>query len=146
MSEALQLQNLLEQGPVVEAEIFPNVDSFLKLKNFGTPETFARVRLLVDTGSNISGLDINLIRTLQLPAYNDTEEWVRGQGGSWQVVRYGCVLYLPIFKKKALTIDVLEGHYEGSPFNGILGRDVLKFCDFRYDGQKNSFTLAARGF
>jgi hypothetical protein len=146
VESALIHKNLLETGPVVEAEIFASEEAFLKFKNYGTPESFARVKLLVDTGSNISGLDHNIIKMLQLSSYADTEDWVQGQGGSWQVLRYSCVLYLPIFKKKALTFDVLGGNFHGSHYDGVLGRDVLRFCEFKYDGIKNIFLLTAKGF
>jgi hypothetical protein len=146
MPEIQSYNGLTETGPIIEAELFANEESFLKMKNLGTPETFAVVKLLIDTGSNISGLDHSLIKFLSLNPYKDSQDWVHGQGGSWQVVRYSCVLYLPIFKKKALTIDVLEGQYRGAAFDGILGRDVLQFCDFRYNGINNSFSLVAKGF
>ncbi|MBX9785417.1 MAG: hypothetical protein K2X48_19190 [Chitinophagaceae bacterium] len=146
VEEVAIYRNLLETGPVVEAEIFASEEAFLKFKNFCTPESFAKVKLLVDTGSNISGLDNSIIKILHLPSYSETEDWVQGQGGSWQVVRYSCVLYLPIFKKKALTFDVLGGNFSGSHFDGVVGRDVLRFCDFRYDGLKNTFSLTAKGF
>lgn len=146
MQEITVKWNLLETGPVVEAEIFSSEEAFLKFKNYGTPESFARVKLLVDTGSNISGLDHSIIKMLNLFSYNDAEEWVQGQGGSWQVLRYSCVLYLPIFKKKALTFDVLGGHFNGSAYDGVIGRDVLQFCEFKYDGLKNAFSLVAKGF
>ena len=101
---ALVHRNLLEAGPVIEAEIFASEEAFLKFKNYGMPESFAKVKLLVDTGSNISGLDNSIIKILNLSSYSDTEDWVQGHGGSWQVLRYSCVLYLPIFKKKALVL------------------------------------------
>lgn len=141
-----QHSSLLEHGPIVEAEIFASEEAFLRFKNFHSPESFARVNLLIDTGSNISGLDRSFIRLLGLQSYPDTDEWVTGEGGSWKVERYGCVLYLPIFKKKALTIDVLEGDFSGSAVHGVLGRDILQYCDFRYDGIKNEFRLEAKGF
>ena len=139
-------QSLLENGPIVEAEIFPSEEAFLRFKNFNAPESFARVRLLIDTGSNISGLDRYFIRLLSLQPYPDTDEWVNVENGSWKVERYGCVLYLPIFKKKALTIDVLEGDFSGSQVHGVLGRDILQFCNFRYNGISNEFRLEAKGF
>ena len=69
MNQEITTENLLEQGPVIEAELFPDEASFLKLKNFGTAEPHARVRLLVDTGSNISGIDRSLINVLSLAPY-----------------------------------------------------------------------------
>ena len=146
MSVALKQINLLEQGPVVEAEIYPSEESFLKSKNFGTPENFLKVRLLIDTGSNISGLDNEHIQLLNLQPYNDTEEWVHGTGGRWRVVRYGCVLYLPVFRTKALNIDVLEGSYKESNIDGVIGRDILRYCNFKYNGIANEFRLEAKGF
>jgi hypothetical protein len=130
----------------VEAEIFSSEESFLKLKNYGIPESHAKVKLLVDTGSNISGLDHKIIKLLNLSSYKDSEEWVRGHTGNWQVLRYNCILYLPIFKKKALLFEVLGGNYQGSLYDGVIGRDVLRFCEFKYDGIKNSFSLVARQF
>ncbi len=138
--------NLTDIGPIAEAEIFSSEEAFLKFKNYGTPESFARVRLLIDTGSNISGLDHSIIKLLQLPAYQGTEEWVHGQGGSWQVLRYNCILYLPIFKKKALNFEVLGNHFSGSGYDGVLGRDILRFCEFKYDGLRNNFSLRTKGF
>lgn len=138
--------DLLEQGPIIHAEIFANESAFLKEKNFNTGENFLSVRLLIDTGSNISGLDLQHIKKLNLTPYTDTEEWVNGNGGSWKVVRYGCVLYLPVFKKKALNIDILEGAYTDSGIDGVIGRDILRYCDFRYNGLTNQFRLEAKGF
>lgn len=146
MNETLTYFNLVETGPVIEAEIFASEEAFLKFKNYGMPESFAHVKLLIDTGSNISGLDHSLIKLLHLSPYTGSEEWVQGQGGSWQVFRYNCVLYLPIFKNKALAFDVLGGNFKGSQYDGVIGRDILRFCEFKYDGIKNSFSLTAKGF
>jgi hypothetical protein len=138
--------NLVETGPVAEGEIFATEEAFLKSKNFGTPETFAPVRLLIDTGSNISGLDQSIIKILQLEASNTEQEWVRGQSEIWQVQRYSCVLYLPIFNNQALRFEVLGGNFKVGGFDGVLGRDILRFCEFNYDGIQNTFSLTAKGF
>jgi len=146
MRTAIHNSNLLEHGPVVEAEIFSSEESFLKLKNFGTEENFATVRLLIDTGSNISGLDRAFINKLKLNPFAGKEEWADGPTGMWKVKRYQCVLYLPIFDTKALNIEVLEGEYQRSHIHGVLGRDILQYCHFLYDGKNNSFKLEAREF
>jgi len=146
MTTKVIIPDLIQDGPLVTAEIFPDVESFLKLKNFGMPESFAPVKMLIDTGSNISGLDQEIISVLQLPALDAEDEWVTGESGTWQVKRYGCVLYMDIFRKKALNIEVLSGNYKQAGFHGVLGRDVLRFCHFRYDGINNQFSLSAKGF
>ncbi len=146
MQSVIHNSNLLEHGPVVEAEIFPTEESFLQQKNFGTEEKFATVRLLIDTGSNISGLDRGFIHQLNLKPFAGKEEWADGPTGMWKVKRYQCVLYLPIFNTKALNIEVLEGEYQRSHIHGVLGRDILQYCHFLYDGQSNSFRLEAKEF
>jgi hypothetical protein len=142
----LQNIDLLDEGPIVEAEVFRDEASFLQFKNFGTQERFVKVRLLIDTGSNISGLDKSYIHQLNLSPYTDAEEWVHNNSGSSKVVRYGCVLYLPVFKKKALNIDILEGNYANFQIDGVLGRDILQYCNFKYNGISNEFRLEAKGF
>jgi len=146
MRATVKNHNLLEHGPVVEAEIFPCEESFLKLKNFGTDENYATVRLLIDTGSNISGLDRGFIHQLNLKPFAGKDEWADGPTGMWKVKRYHCVLYLPIFDTKALNIEVLEGEYQRSHIHGVLGRDILQYCNFLYDGKKNTFRLEAKEF
>lgn len=132
-------------GAIVEAEIHTNASSFLNIKNNQGIDRFSKVKLLIDTGSNISGLDRRFIHSLRLPRYHEAAP-VEGVGGMHLLHRYRCILYLPIFESKALPIDVLEGNYRHSPYQGVLGRDVLRFCHFTYNGLDNSFHLTAVDF
>jgi hypothetical protein len=134
-----------ETGPIAMGEIFSDVHSFLRHKNNESYSPFARVKLLVDTGSNISGIDSRIIHGLNLNRYEGNFE-VNGVGGTHSLIRYRCVLFLQIFGQKGLPIDVLEGDYQGSPYDGIIGRDVLQFCSFKYHGPSNSFELNALDF
>ena len=136
---------LFDKGALVEAEIYQNERSFLQHKNQGTIAPRKRVKMLVDTGANISGLDRDLIDMLQLPLYSE-KTFVDGAGGIASLNRYRCVIYLDIFKQKALPLDILEGRFENSPYDGIIGRDVLRFCTMHYDGPSNCFRLSAPDF
>lgn len=135
----------LESGPIAVAEIYVDELSFLQTKNEWSNAPYARVRMLIDTGSSISGIDKNIIKTLKLPKYNGCSE-VDGVGGIHSLNRYRCVLFLNIFGLKGLPIDVLEGDYSGSPYDGILGRDVLQFCSFNFNGPSNTFDIKAPDF
>lgn len=140
------IPTLLNLGPLVQAEIFPNEQSFLMLKNEMEGEKkFARVKLLLDTGSNISGLDRRIIEQLQLKHYAE-KSFVEGAGGRTSLNRYKCILYIDVFGNKALPMDILEGQFEESPYDGILGRDVLRFCKLEYNGPSNQFCLTAPDF
>jgi hypothetical protein len=137
--------SLFDKGALVEAEIYQNERSFLHRKNLGQGSTINRVNMLLDTGSNISGLDRRLIDMLQLPHYSG-KAFVDGAGGLTTLNRYRCVLYLDIFRQKALPLDILEGRFENSPYDGIIGRDVLRYCSMHYDGPSNCFKLSAPDF
>jgi hypothetical protein len=135
----------VETGPITFGEIFPDEQSFLYNKNQEPIAPFAKVKLLIDTGANISGIDSNIINGLGLPRYNDYCE-VNGVGGTHVLQRYRCVLFLKIFGMKGLPIDILEGDFSESPYDGVIGRDVLQFCTFSYHGPSNSFQLLADNF
>jgi predicted aspartyl protease len=135
---------LFDKGALIDAEIYQSERSFLKEKN-REPGRVTRVKMLIDTGANISGLDRGLIDMLQLPHYSE-KSFVDGAGGLASLNRYRCVLYLDIFKQKALPLDILEGRFENSPYDGIIGRDVLRFCNMHYDGPSNCFRLSAPDF
>jgi hypothetical protein len=135
----------VETGPITFGEIFPDEQSFLYNKNQESTAPFARVKLLIDTGANISGIDRNIINGVGLPRYNDYSE-VNGVGGKHALKRYRCVLFLQIFGMKGLPIDILEGDFSESPYDGVIGRDVLQFCTFSYHGPSNSFQLQADNF
>ena len=135
---------LFDKGALIEAEIYQNERSFLKHKNREAGQV-TRVKMLIDTGANISGLDRGLIDMLQLAHYSE-KTFVDGAGGLASLNRYRCVLYLDIFKQKALPLDILEGRFDNSPYDGIIGRDVLRFCNMHYDGPSNCFRLSAPDF
>ena len=139
-------KDIMDQGPVVEARIFRDERTFMALSgNRHMMPGHPRFRMLVDTGSNISALHIDIIHQLQLPLYADRIT-VEAAGGPATLNRYRCVLHLPAFGRKGLPIDILEGRFDGSPYEGVIGRDVLRFCKITYDGLSNRFRLTAPGF
>jgi len=137
--------NLYTRGAMVETEIYPSERVFLEHKNQLSRKPMIKVKMLLDTGSNISGLDRILIDQLQLPLYSEKAS-VDGAGGLISLNLYRCVLYLNIFRQKALPLDIVEGRFGNSPYQGVIGRDVLKYCHMHYDGPSNSFRLSAPGF
>lgn len=134
-----------DYGPLVEAEIHTDEDKFLVQKNINQYQHFRKVKLLIDTGSSISGLDKRIIQQLILPEYSELAE-IDGAGGVFNLKRFKCVLYLKIFGNKGLPIDVIEGDYCNTIYDGIIGRDVLRYCFLEYDGPKEKYTLKAIEF
>ena len=145
MNNSLYTNMFVETGPIARGEIYFDENSFLQNKNKHSFAPYARVKLLIDTGANISGIDSRIIHQLNLSAYDDYSE-VNGVGGIHSLQRYRCVLFLKIFGMKGLPIDVIEGDFTQSPYDGVIGRDVLQFCSFTYHGPSNTFELNAHGF
>jgi hypothetical protein len=137
--------SLLLYGPLFIGEIHTDEISFLTNKNNNGRNPFKSVKLLVDTGSNISGLDHSVVKMLSLPKYKTPAE-VDGVGGKHALDMHSCILFLDIFGLKGLPLDFLAGDYSNSPYDGILGRDVLQFCKFTFDGPSNMFVLEAINF
>jgi hypothetical protein len=137
--------NLLTQGPLFEGEVYPDEVVFLNAKNGESGGVPIRVKLLVDTGSNISGLDKRVISQLKLRRYAEPAV-VRGVGGHHHTGRFRCILFLDIFGMKGLPLDVLEGDFSQCDYDGVMGRDVLRFCQFSYNGPTNRFSLKALDF
>jgi predicted aspartyl protease len=136
---------LFAKGPLVETEIYASEKIFLEHKNNSSKKKGVKVKMLVDTGSNISGLDRKLIDMLRLPLYQDKAS-VDGAGGITSLNLYRCILYMDIFQTKALPMDIVEGNFDNSPYHGVIGRDVLRFCNFHFDGPSNCFKISAPGF
>jgi hypothetical protein len=143
--QEISLNRFTETGPIARGEIYADEHSFLLNKNSRIAAPCVKVKLLVDTGANISGIDWRIISALNLNRYDENLE-VNGVGGTHSLNRFRCVLFLNIFGLKGLPIDVVEGNYSGSPYDGIIGRDVLQFCSFRYHGPTNTFELQALDF
>jgi len=137
--------SLYARGPIVDVEIFASEQSFLRHKNGEQSIPGLKTTMLVDTGSNISGLRRSLIENLQLPMYHE-KVMIDGAGGMFSLDRFRCVIYMGIFGQKALPIDIVEGDFEQSEYDGVLGRDVLRHCKMEFDGPSNAFRLSAPGF
>jgi hypothetical protein len=145
MQHNLYTNMFVETGPIARGEIYFDEYSFLSTKNNHSFCPYAKVKLLIDTGSNISGIDSRIIEKLNLSRYEDHSE-VNGVGGIHTLPRYRCVLFLSVFGMKGLPIDVIEGDFKESPYDGIIGRDVLQFCSFTYHGPSNTYELNAQNF
>ncbi len=139
------IQMFTDAGPIARGEIYADETSFLQNKNRHNNAPFVRVKLLIDTGADISGIDWRIISGLNLTRYEGNYQ-VNGVGGIHDLNLYKCVLFLQIFGSKGLPLDVLEGDYSQSPYDGIIGRDVLKYCSFQYHGPSNTFQLNALDF
>ncbi len=120
------IPTLQDHGPIIEAEIHTDEETFLNVKNFNGFHTYITTRLLIDTGSNISGLDKTIIQRLQLTQYRD-DATIDGAGGRYELKLFRGILYLPISEKKhspliswkAITATLLMMESLAAMYSGI---------------------------
>jgi len=135
---------LVLKGPIVLAEVYPDRKTFIDLKNAKADVDHYTIKLLIDTGADKTSLDIRIIKKLNLIKGN--EATVIGHSNESALKnQYDCLLYMGIFKTIALPINVLDHNYEGQNvgFDGVLGRDLLKYFSFVYDGWNSTFKLTS---
>lgn len=134
-------KKLLHSGAVIVATIYATEKSSSAQQH--KKAITATANLLIDTGANISGLDKKIIHHTGLIAY-PASELVDGVGGLQVVSRYKAYLQIPSVNSNLMSVDLLEGDFSYSPYDGIIGRDVLQYFHFEYDGINNCFQLSAK--
>jgi len=118
-----------------EIEIPLNIQSNIK------PSTYKSIKMLVDTGSNRTVLKKEIIEELGLNFHSDDN--ITGVTGQTNSSLYHLEFNVPsVMNKEKINIVVSDGLIgEHKHFDGLLGRDVLKFFTLIYNGKENSFTL-----
>ena len=128
---------LLIGGPVLSASItVPDVVT----KTRGGKHQEIKVNALIDTGASFTCVTARVINDLGLRPIGDA---IFGGAYGQPKKRYlYCISFT--FEGSGFQIpDVLvsEGDLHGSPFDMLVGRDVLQLCLFSYDGHLGKFTL-----
>jgi hypothetical protein len=105
-------------------------------------------RALLDTGAEVSCLDLSLVQTLGLPSRGPTPANVPATGGLTFRTQHDTALTLLHPSGRAgdqLVIGdllVIEVPLANLGYQALLGRDVLARCRFLYDGPGGRFQLS----
>ena len=132
-----QLEIPLAEGTLafvvgLEVSQAPAVASYLKSRGEPVPEP-VQVRALVDTGAGVCAATANLIRRLNLPTKSTKRREIMTAGGPIaSLEHYGALHLVGLEELKADYATICRFDFTDSPFEFILGMNVLMRWNWRY--------------
>ena len=133
--------DLQNTGPIVEVQIAPPKDLFNILKSQNKPiSNPIKAMALIDTGATssvvnpsvISGLAISPIGKVKISTPSDTDV---------ECNQYKLAFVFP--NRVIIEVsDVVEAPLQGQPIQCLLGRDILRYGVFIYNGYMQQITFS----
>lgn len=134
-------------GPILEVTIAPGRDAMYQLDVGSKPRPQPQtVKMLVDTGAQGSALDENLVEPWAIPYVR--AGWAKTMAGTTPVRMYELALSLkgqagqPTWDVDSLVITARREPFQGVPYAGLIGRDLLDRAVMIYNGPGHQCTLA----
>jgi len=134
-------------GPIVDVMVSPGREATAQIVAGGqshpVPQT---VKMLVDTGAETSALDENIIEQWQISYVR--AGWARTMTSTKPVRMYDLALSLkgqqgqPSWDVGSLVVTARREPFEGMPYSGLIGRDLLDRAVFVFNGPGHHCTLA----
>lgn len=134
-------ERLFFDGAVVDCYILPPFALRKRYEAASMPHPVHFVRLVLDTGADLSVIDENALAILKLKPHREFEV----TGISQKSERHlGYRLTLAVtqtgVERVETQVEVAAGRKPGQ-FDGVLGRDFLLNCRLIYDGHGGNFEL-----
>jgi hypothetical protein len=103
------------------------------------------IRALIDTGASCTGIDSTILKALGVPTTGTTPchtpSTKDGQPDIKNQFDVGLMLVHPLLTRTFFAVAVIESELRHQGIHAILGRDILAWCLFTYDGQTQNFCL-----
>lgn len=128
-------------GPIVDVSITPSKGSATEMAAAQRPILGAHsLKMLVDTGSDMTAVEETALD--QMGLFYVRAVWVRTMNGTKPGRAYEIDLSIGgSHKIEALQVVGRREAFEGTPYSGLLGRDVLDQSRFVYDGPAHKCAL-----
>ena len=129
-------------GPVIQANIMRQDTSYpTQFTSPGPKPRPVSVRLLVDTGSPWSAVSMKCAGAACLPVVE--QRVCRNYSGQLILAAFSGQMILPDLgiSEPWLLIEFPSVMAETSEYDGLLGRDLLRRCDFRINGPAETFSI-----
>ncbi len=105
-----------------------------------------RIMALVDTGASVCAASPNVVRALRLPSQNVARQQIMTAGGPMQSQTYCAALHIPALPTlKADFVRLNQFNLSGTPFDFIIGMNVLMRWSWSYDRATQKLILDDRG-
>ncbi len=140
-----QRPNLGREGPTISVIVRPSTTFVNSLKEQGSEadvqSKFIRAQMLVDTGASGSAIDRAFIHELGLLP-TGAISIATPSHDSHEVLTYDIDLVMEENRFIIQDIQVFATGLNNQGIQGLLGRDVLQYMLFIYNGYSGNFTLA----
>ena len=135
-----QLRTLKEKGPTCEIVIRPSAITVKKLKLGKKEVPWIKVLALIDTGSSTTAISQKVVMKLKLVSRGTAQVYTSAKltevRNEYDIsLEFDTDVYLEVLR-------ALEANLEDHSIGCIIGRDVLAFGTFIYDGPKKRFSLS----
>lgn len=134
-------------GAIIDAALTPSAAERAAIPTLNATVGELQLKMLVDTGADNTTLDEQRIAPWGLTAKSFFfTRTIAGQRPVWLfelslLLRDGNGQSLPIFEP--LLVRTRErAVFDGLPYSGLIGRDVLDRCVLHYDGPASAWTLS----
>lgn len=133
---------LLRDGPTLEVQVEPVLDAQKVMRNDGDEVPSVSVNALIDTGASgtliqtsvIEKLGLDWISTVRLTTPSTTKP----------LIRYEYRVRVALSRTIAFETDVVEAPLIGQNVQCLIGRDILQYVIFTYDGPNSRFSITLK--
>ncbi len=131
-------------GAIIDVLVVPSALGTEQLRLAGrAPPAPLRIKMLVDTGAERTAIDEASLDAWTLPYVS--LGWARTLVGIKPIRSYELDITLSaqssFWKVEALEVMARREPFVGSPYHGLVGRDILDQALFTYDGPKHRCSL-----
>jgi len=134
-----QYSNIQFEGLLVNIGIVPSKDIVQEVLKNGKPLPLIEAIALIDTGSNRSCIDIEIVNKLGLFPTGIGE--IIMPENRTQATIYDVGFCISIFDN-AIEVQTPSIDFIGRKYNAIIGLDILSLCTLTYNGKEDSFSLS----
>ena len=135
-----RLPHLKENGPTCQIVIKPSVITIKKLKLEKKDVPWLKVLALIDTGASTTAISQKVVAQLNLVSRGTAKVYTSAKSteirNEYDIsLEFDTNVYLEVLR-------ALEANLQDHSINCIIGRDVLAFGVFIYDGPRKRFILS----
>ena len=139
-SFTFELPYLLQNGPTCPIIIKPSDVTIEKLKLEKLQTPFIKIQALIDTGASTTAISHRVVNRLGLQSRGTTTVYTSNRHFEKRN-EYDIALEFDV-DSYISVLRVLEANLENLSIDCLIGRDVLQYGKFIYDGPKNQITLS----